>query len=450
MKNIAVFCDGTWNTPESKTNVFRLYKATRTRDAGQCEYVLGPGDVAQVSNYFWGVGTDEENDIGWWDKMTFGAFGKGLDGILYRAYKWVCQVYEPGDRIFVFGFSRGAYTARSLIGLMRTCGIIDADKESTANDALIDQAMDLYRKRDKQDGADFKRAVEFRSANACAWVDDKLTGWTKEKLGRELNPRGMLRFRYLGIWDTVGALGIPEKIPLSKHVNTKYRFHDCALSSTVEFARHAVAIDEYRHAFEPTLWTRDSMAAINNLHRNNRDEPWPRVEQDWFPGDHGSVGGGGDIDDLCDAALVWVAEGARNAGLLLDWREGQTLSRLATRTATYDPLQGPVKGPIRNVSGEPAWYKKLAFELRGLGGRTNLDENNACTLRHPADLSDGALARIRDNKEYLDPSVGNAEARRQVGYRKRTLAAVLRRAADPSSVMTVASTDPEQAPEAPL
>ncbi len=424
MKKIAIFCDGTWNTPQSQTNVHKLFKSTRLRPGTEPGATpdaapLEPGQTDQIRDYFYGVGTDEENDISWWDKVTCGAFGKGLDGIVSRAYVSICTHYEPGDQLFIFGFSRGAYTARSLIGLMRTCGIVDKSRASFNAD--VTEAMQIYRKRNSDTGPDFPPAVKFRKTEgkACAWVDGESTGRT-ERLHGPLDPRGCLRFRYLGVWDTVGALGIPEKLPFSRHVNTKYRFHDCNLSSTVEYARHAVAIDEYRHAFEPTLWSCKSIEEVNRMHK-----PEFRVEQDWFPGDHGSVGGGGDYTALSDAALDWIAQGAEAAGLLFDRAPGSALHAATHKDLAQSPSLGPVFGPLRNTEDKP----NPLMHLRGRGGRSPLDAKTGdarCVLGHAADLSPGALERMRRNAAYLTPQADDDnEARKTRGYRLRTLSQVV-------------------------
>jgi uncharacterized protein (DUF2235 family) len=141
-----------------------------------------------------------------------------------------------------------------------------------------------------------------------------------------------LSIRYLGVWDTVGSLGIPRVLPISIGLNARYQFHDTALSRSVENARHAVAIDERRAPFAPTLWT--------NLDAFNTPGARPRVAQQWFPGDHGGVGGGG-ARGLSNCALMWVLEGAELAGLTLAREPGSVISACL---ADIDPINPPVDG----------------------------------------------------------------------------------------------------------
>lgn len=371
MKRIALFCDGTWNDPNdpNPTNVYWLYESTAQQE-GQ-----------QEAHYFSGVGVDE-------NKITGGVWGRGLDGKVVEAYKKLCERYELGDKIYLFGFSRGAYTARSLCGLIRKCGVLKPEHIARA-----DEAMQLYRRRENQ-GPDSPNAQSFRSAYASAYVHPSLIELPLSQ-GRPQDAAKMLRVTYLGVWDTVGALGVPERVPLSSMINQRHRFHDSSLSKCVEWARHAVAIDETRNAFSPTLWSEESIAAINNIHREFR------VEQDWFPGNHGSVGGGGEHRKLSDAALLWIAEGAERAGLALDDAKGH----IARARADADPVTGPLRNSERDN-----WMMKL----RGEGPRTV-----AGIPRFVRDLNDGTLKRIRDNQAYL------GENTREVQWRKATLASVL-------------------------
>lgn len=137
----------------------------------------------------------------------------------------------------------------------------------------------------------------------------------------------VLEVAYLGVWDTVGALGIPKRYAPFRFINRNHEFHDTNLSRFVKSARHAVAIDERRRDFLPTLWT--NIEELNNLvgaDSRARDAPY---QQQWFPGVHGSVGGGGDRRGLSDQALDWVLDGARKLGLDLDTATGSRIFELA-------------------------------------------------------------------------------------------------------------------------
>lgn len=261
MKRLIVCCDGTWSTQDQKspTNVVKLHRAITP---------VGKDGTPQRAAYVQGVGTKT------WQRLIGGAFGWGLSQNVQEGYRFLVDGFEPGDEIYLFGFSRGAYTARSLGGLVRNAGILrreHADK--------VDEAYALYRARDKHPSGE--ESARFR-----------------EKYSHET------RIRCIGVWDTVGSLGIPVTgVHFFKQVNRPWQFHDTELSSRVDAGFHAVAIDEKRGPFTPTLWSRVPDAGDQ------------RVEQVWFSGVHSDVGGGYSDDDLSDIALQWMAERARSCGL---------------------------------------------------------------------------------------------------------------------------------------
>lgn len=298
MKRIVIACDGTWN---------RLDAAQQTNVAKIAEAVLpvGPDGVAQVVCHLDGVGTGRGTGLlaRALDRALGAVLGLGLDATLAEAYRFLVLTYAPGDEVYLFGFSRGAFTARSLAGLIRTCGIL----ERSEADALP-AALALYRGRTPETCADSPAALLFRSRHAThVTTGPKEADW---RHARQLPAGTALRLRYLGVWDTVGALGVPERLWFAERLNWGLGFHDTALSPAVAAARHAVAIDERRRSFPPTLW--DNLDALNAAAGSEV------YAQRWFPGDHSSVGGGGQNPALSDDALLWVAEGAARAGLALD------------------------------------------------------------------------------------------------------------------------------------
>jgi uncharacterized protein (DUF2235 family) len=311
MKRIVICCDGTWQRlyNDSLTNVALTARATAPRDAK---------GRSQIVYYSAGVGA-HLGGVSIWQGMT----GADLDDNLLDAYLFLNLNYEPGDEIYLFGFSRGAYTVRSLAGLLRRCGILRRAHVDKARDAL-----DIYRQRKL--AADSVTATRFRGAHAIAWPRLTRDGATID------TPPVDLRIRYLGLWDTVGALGIPRVLPISIGLNDIYRFHDTALSRAVEAARHAVAIDEKRSAFAPTLWT--------NVDAFNKPGAPARVAQAWFPGDHGGVGGGDRVRGLSNCALLWVLEGAEQMGLALVREPGSVLSGAM---AEIDPIGARLSGKTR-------------------------------------------------------------------------------------------------------
>jgi uncharacterized protein (DUF2235 family) len=338
MKRLVICCDGTWQRlyGGALTNVALTARAVAPRDAA---------GHAQIVFYSEGVGASLDG-LSLWQGMT----GGDLDDNLLEAWLFLNLNYEPGDQIYLFGFSRGAYTVRSLAGLLRKIGILRRASVDKARDAL-----DIYRARGIK--ADSPETERFRTAHAIAWP----------RLAAPFTaPPTDLRIRYLGLWDTVGALGIPRVLPVSVGLNKQYEFHDTALSRSVQFARHAVAIDERRAAFAPTLWS--------NIDAFNQPNAPPRVAQMWFPGDHGGVGGG-QARGLSNCALMWVLEGAERAGLAIDREPGSVISACL---AEIDPINAKIGGGV-SVLGPMAsrWRKGLErFEdvhetarLRWIGNR---------------------------------------------------------------------------------
>ena len=278
MKRIIACSDGTWNRPSVKadgkyvrTNVQKLFEAIANKDAA---------GIYQAKYYDEGIGAEGT----WWSKMINGATGRGIDENILDIYKFLIWNYELGDEIYLFGFSRGAYTARSVAGLVRSCGILREN-----NLRRIDEAYDIYRTRnDDRYRPAGEVATEFRNKYS---YDDK----TKIKL--------------VGVWDTVGSLGIPVR-SFQWMNKKKYQFHDTTLSAIVENAFHALAIDERRSNFQPTLWQQSKNA---NVGANKQV-----LEQVWFPGVHSNVGGGYPDEGLSDIALRWMIGKAKNTGLAFD------------------------------------------------------------------------------------------------------------------------------------
>ncbi|WP_368187548.1 DUF2235 domain-containing protein [Aestuariibius sp. HNIBRBA575] len=307
MKRIAIFCDGTWNRAYAPfpTNVVQLAQSVKlTADDGMSQHVF----------YQMGVGTGRGSNAvaRKLDKWVGGVMGWGLIENVEDAYRTLVFCYEPGDEIYIFGFSRGAFTARSLAGLIRSCGIPPREHVHR-----IPEAINRYRSRDKD--------THPRHSDSYAWRADfaPFTATSQDEFDWRLKNRPhmctVLNIAYLGVWDTVGALGVPGFLHSAPLLNKGHQFHDAALSGSVKTARHAVAIDEHRPTFPPALWKNIEYRNETSLGPGWHDAPretWP-YRQEWFPGDHGSVGGGGDIAGLSSYTLEWIAEGAAKAGLSL-------------------------------------------------------------------------------------------------------------------------------------
>ena len=273
MRNLIICTDGTWNKPDQMdrdrlvpSNVIKIARAVDENCA----------EIEQIRYYDSGVGTE-----GWLDKVRGGISGRGLFKNMRDAYAWLIENYQPEDRLYLFGFSRGAFTVRSLAGLLRLCGI---PKSSEPASFLAGEAARVYRERDKA---------------------------RREKLGKQFSEQyetasGTVHF--IGVWDTVGALGLPTKGLIGKLTRRRHTFHDVSLGSNIRHARHALAINERRKPFEPALW------------KGKRSDTTESVVQAWFPGVHSNIGGGYVDTGLSDRALFWMIEQAKECGLHFNYR----------------------------------------------------------------------------------------------------------------------------------
>ena len=366
MKRFVIACDGTWNRLDAPrpTNVAKLVQAVLPSDAKGVPQIVVHLDGVGAGR---GTGAVAQRI----DRVLGGAFGWGLNERIAEAYTFLMLNYAPGDEIFIFGYSRGAYTARSLAGMIRNCGILERRHAGRVGDAMALYRLDDPLEKKPDDDASLTFRADF-SAHVTTGKNER--AWRKEHgYAEPMTPPVELGAQFIGVWGTVGALGIPEGLTLSSLLNEGYKFHDTKLSSTVKAARHAVAIDERRRTFEPALWKNLHEFAGTGVH----------LEQ-WFPGDHGSVGGGGEVSGLSDGALVWVLEGAQaqglalNAGLLDAWRKGadfcaplsavgrRTLAGIFTGVRRGD-REGP--GAVAGVAGPAGerWRKLADYRPKPLG-----------------------------------------------------------------------------------
>ena len=281
-RHLVICTDGTWNQPDQKdrdrmvpTNVAEVARAL----SGFAKTKSG-GKIEQIVYYDTGIGTA----VGWPRRYVYGATGFGLKNKILRAYQAIAKAYKPGDKIFLFGFSRGAYTARSLAGLIGICGIPCASSVSEAKLKIrVEKAYDVY-----------------RIGNASTRknkADDYAAEYSHRK-GKHI----VKDIHFIGVWDTVGALGVPYW-PFRWIMRSSYKFHDITLGAHVQRAFHAMAIDERRRLFAQTPWIQGEGDASQI------------VEQVWFPGVHANVGGGYVDSGLADRAFLWMCLRAADAGL---------------------------------------------------------------------------------------------------------------------------------------
>lgn len=300
---LALFLDGTWNDTGDNTNVWRLKSLCTT---------LNPSGRPQLTYYDRGVN-------GFWG----GSFGIGLIENIVQGYEWLVENYNDGDDVFIFGFSRGAFTARSLAGFITKQGLLSRgaplgvgqiyDRYKRSNCATI---YNLY---DRQQSGELKDST----------LEER---WTL-KYSRRID------IAMVGVWDTVGALGIPAfNIPgLS---TSTLGFLHTGLRQSIRNAFQAVAIDEHRFKFAPTLWTKLSTTTA-------APRPLELVEQRWFVGAHANVGGGYPSDPLSQPSLNWMISKARKLGLGF---AGTIVPDDLANTAVADSYSDFLKGLYRRGS----------------------------------------------------------------------------------------------------
>jgi hypothetical protein len=290
-KRIILLLDGTWNDSAwglHDTNIVRLRQiiarsldpASSLIDRGKRATEMSEGERMVAGGTY--AGADREHIVfyergvgtGPTDWVRGGAFGKGLDGNIRRAYKFLSHHYKPGDQIFIFGFSRGAYTARSLVGYIGAAGLLVREKCTAELESI---AWNYYRTP----------------------PNDRMPGvWAM--LEPFVHRRGDFRIDCVGVFDTVGALGVPLKA-LWRLNRQRYEFHDVELSSITRLNLHALAVDEHRHPFQAAVWRKPKFKTFATV-----------TEQVWFPGAHADIGGSyvdetqRDKEALDDITLDWM------------------------------------------------------------------------------------------------------------------------------------------------
>ncbi|SMH31214.1 DUF2235 domain-containing protein [Maritimibacter sp. HL-12] len=363
MKRIAIFCDGTWNRADAATptHVVRLAQAVAP---------VAADGAPQVVLYIPGVGIGQgvTRLARLSDRIMGGAFGWGLDTRIVEAYRSLIFTFEPGDEVFIFGFSRGAYTARSLAGLIRSAGIPPATATSR-----IPEAMEMYRARGSETHPNSEASMLFRASLS---PDTPTSGQERDwREARGMNDHPALQIAYLGVYDTVGALGLPGFLgALPRLLNRRYAFHDMELSSSVRAARHAVAVDERRRHFPPALWS--NLARLNGAQLGAA----ARYRQEWYPGNHGIVGGSGRVPELSAFATEWIAAGAGAEGLAF------RPDRLAALTDCAD-ARADDQGAAQRPAMSNLWGLFLADRV--------LPEDPGTGAPDPATVSAAARKRLR-------------------------------------------------------
>ncbi len=322
-KNIILLSDGTGNSASKlfKTNVWRLYQALDLSEPDPNR----PDKQVQIAYHDDGVGTAAFKPLA----LFGGAFGWGLKRNVLDLYSFLCRHYEPGDRIYGFGFSRGAFTIRILTGLIVSQGVAKADTEGELK-RLGQGAFRAYRNEN------YKRTIFhkiFRGLrDDLIWKWNEMTGRSNYVPGKE-RPRPDIAF--LGLWDTVAAYGLPfDELTRAWNCFFPLSFPNRDLSDKVERACHALALDDERHSFHPLLWNERG----NTKKEHIREE---RLMQVWFAGMHSNVGGGYPDDSLSSVPLDWIMGEAEHAGLVFKAAERDAIrAAVNINGKMYDSRKG--------------------------------------------------------------------------------------------------------------
>jgi uncharacterized protein (DUF2235 family) len=324
-KRLAVFLDGTLNSVDTNTNVWRMRALTAATDKD---------GKPQLVYYELGV-----------NGFLGGVFGQGIDENIRLAYEWLIENYNDGDGIFIFGFSRGAFTARSLAGLIAIDGILKAGAPIG-----VTELFDRYKKGNEETIWQLK---EMEASGDTS----KLTEQEKWLL-RYSQPANV---KVIGVWDTVGSVGVAAgNIPgISR---SQFDYLQTGLRIHILNGYHALAIDEHRHVFAPTLWDvhhpKDPNAVIAQPRRLEN------VEQRWFVGAHANVGGGYETDLLAQAPLRWMMKKA----------ESQGLSFRSEVDLDGDALKAPITNSYKSFAyGLYAWVSRPFY--RTIGSEPDVQED---------------------------------------------------------------------------
>jgi uncharacterized protein (DUF2235 family) len=363
-KNIVICCDGTANEfAAARTNVIKLY------------YTLVHDPLRQVAFYHPGVGTMEpagalttaSRKI---TKLMGMALGYGLENDIRDAYVYLMDRFEEGDRVFLFGFSRGAYTARAVCSLLRMYGLVRSGNAPLVPYAIrmmmaVEKARHLHSKGKKGQEDEIQRYFKL--------ADDFKTTMCRS----DCKPY------FVGVWDTVSSVGWkdnPLKLPFS------------ADNPDIAIGRHAIAIDEHRAFFRTNRWIPSRELA----------EHGPKdVKQVWFPGVHCDVGGGYPEEEsgLAKIALEWMLEQAKIAGLHVDLARQQEILGLSPGSAYVKPdSDAEAHESLKGAWNIAEWIRKPHYDYKT--GKVKMRRNRGQRRTIPPKSCVHESAFIRHGGEY--------------------------------------------------
>jgi uncharacterized protein (DUF2235 family) len=362
-KRLLVFLDGTWNAVGSNTNVWRMKSLCASK-----------GTQGEEQRVYYDIGVN-----GFWG----GTVGKGLSDNVREAYEWLMDNYDEGDDIFVFGFSRGAYTARSVAGLISKHGLLKPGSPLGTGQ--------LFARYKRSDDRTLWKLLELQVAGTLndATLEER---W----LMKYSQP---VHIKMVGVWDTVGTVGVPL-FSFEGISRSTFGFLHTGLRVSIDNGYHALAIDEHRKDFAPTLWTvRKPLDPDAVMAKPRTIES---VEQRWFAGAHANVGGGCESDILAQAPLRWMMKKASGHGLA--FRQDVEIDGDLLTAPVSDSYKEFAKGVYSRVYSR--FYREMGGEPK------KLDDGTHTTVNETIDSS--VFDRWRQSAEYRPPTVVEWAARKEV------------------------------------
>lgn len=330
-KRLIVACDGTWQDSDEADKKGKIPPPTNITRISRAIKAVSQDGVQQIVNYHSGVGTEGTK----FSRFLGGTTGKGLSEAVREAYSFLANNYHHGDEVFLLGFSRGAFTARSIGGIIGEVGLLTKKGLSY----LPEVYEDLQHARDP-DYVPHHSDIPFPRKPSAS----------DPRYAQELERRGLTRLdipiKVIGVWDTVGSLGIPrigflERVGLQMRQSKATSFYDTKLSACVENAFQALALDELRYSFSPAVWEKPE---------GNRTT----LRQVWFPGAHSNVGGGYDDQQIGNISLAWMMSQLEP---FLDMRDEYLFEQDDETARYYKKTEGSVR---------PWSFGKLYSELTGI------------------------------------------------------------------------------------
>ncbi|KAK0120248.1 hypothetical protein ONS95_011654 [Cadophora gregata] len=384
-KRLIVSCDGTWqsadnSSPLDNTNAINFCRALK--------HNRGEDEKEQIMFYQAGVGSDALTKS---QKLLSGGFGLGLEENSREAYSYLAYNYRPGDEIFLIGFSRGAYTARSVAGLIGALGMLSRDGMQ-----YFKAVYALYKAAKTTAG--FTKALE-------RFIEEEKLEGTEWRI-----PPSEVEIKAVACWETVGALGVPENwVTRMVGEDEKWKFLDTQLPERVEFAFQALGLDEHRSSFSPTLWWRDPNAQFTRSTDGSTIQP--TLIQTWFPGHHSDVGGGQPDHKISNITLVWMID-QFTSRCLLDFDIDYVKRICSPSRNTADPSWTKNKDPFYSGFLPTLLWSFLGSKIRtpgrykrpegakgvSVGSRTN--ENMHYSVRAKMEES----AKVGDKRPLSPPS----------------------------------------------